>query len=397
MAEAVPQDRGDGGGEDEEEQYRDDRSEDFHASMLLRCAFNKQWQKCPKSYNFCHNGSMLKSVAVIVVPNFSIFEFATACEVFGIDRSERGGNVPAFDFRVCTLEPGDVGLKSGLSMNVPLGLEATADADLVIMAPYGRDNDVPESVMEALRAADARGAWVMSICSGAFALARAGLLNGRRCTTHWHVHSMSSRPVPDVRRWSPKVATYVDDGPVSPPAQAPPREWTPCLHLGGWSFGANVAATVARHMVVPPQRAGGQAQFIRRPVPTCGSAPRHWGRCSPGSCRTSTTAPVGRCARRRQSTCPPGRSLAASDRRPGTTRTPGSIRQRVLRAEELLKCTVASTSTKWPGRPGTGHPVLLRHHFAKVLDTSRSPTAVHSGGSWQRRVRRTSALQVPGS
>ena len=74
--------------------------------MLLRCALKKQWQKCPKSYNFCHNGSMLKSVAVIVVPNFSIFEFATACEVFGIDRSDRGGNVPAFDFRVCTPEPG---------------------------------------------------------------------------------------------------------------------------------------------------------------------------------------------------------------------------------------------------------------------------------------------------
>ncbi|MET3143364.1 UNVERIFIED_ORG: transcriptional regulator GlxA family with amidase domain [Arthrobacter sp. UYEF2] len=129
---------------------------------------------------------MLKSVAVIVVPNFSIFEFATACEVFGIDRSERGSNVLAFDFRVCTPQPGDVRMKSGLSMNVSLGLDATADADLVIMTPFGRNEDVPESVLEALRAADARGAWVMSICSGAFALASAGLLNGRRCTTHWH-------------------------------------------------------------------------------------------------------------------------------------------------------------------------------------------------------------------
>ena len=127
---------------------------------------------------------MLKKVAVIVVPHFSIFEFGTAYEVFGIDRSARGSNVPAFDFRVCTPEPGNVRMKSGLSMHVSLGLEAAADADLVIMAPYGPDEDVPESVLETLRAADARGAWVMSICSAAFALARAGLLNGRRCTTH---------------------------------------------------------------------------------------------------------------------------------------------------------------------------------------------------------------------
>ncbi|MET3205729.1 UNVERIFIED_ORG: transcriptional regulator GlxA family with amidase domain [Arthrobacter sp. UYEF13] len=100
---------------------------------------------------------MLKSVAVIVVRNFSIFEFATACEVFGIDRSERGSNVLAFDFRVCTPQPGDVRMKSGLSMNVSLGLDATADADLVIMTPFGRNEDVPESVLEALGAADARG------------------------------------------------------------------------------------------------------------------------------------------------------------------------------------------------------------------------------------------------
>lgn len=99
---------------------------------------------------------MLKTVAVIVVPNFSIFEFGTACEVFGIDRSTRGTGVPAFDFRVCTPDPGDVKLKSGLSMNISLGLEATEDADLVIMAPYGHDDDLPESVVQALRAADAR-------------------------------------------------------------------------------------------------------------------------------------------------------------------------------------------------------------------------------------------------
>ena len=124
---------------------------------------------------------MLQKVVALAIPGLAPFEFGVLCEVFGIDRSARGSGVPAFDFRVCTAYPGNVPLKSGLSMNVGLGLEATQDADLVIMAPYGRDEELPEQVLEALRAADARGAWVMSICSGAFALARAGLLDGRRC------------------------------------------------------------------------------------------------------------------------------------------------------------------------------------------------------------------------
>ena len=141
----------------------------------------------PKKSKFLPYWSMLKSVAVIAVPNFSIFEFGTAFEVFGIDRSDRGTGVPKFDFRVCTPVPGDIPLKSGLTMNVSMGLEAAADVDLVVMAPYGREEDVPEEVLDGtLRAAHERGAWVMSICSGAFALARAGLLDGRRCTTHWH-------------------------------------------------------------------------------------------------------------------------------------------------------------------------------------------------------------------
>src|SRR3712207_4670642 len=100
---------------------------------------------------------MLKTVAVIVVPDFSIFEFGTACEVFGIDRSGRGSGVPAFDFRVCTPVPGEIRMRNGLSMTVRYGLEATDDADLVILAPFGRDQEMPESALEALRAADARG------------------------------------------------------------------------------------------------------------------------------------------------------------------------------------------------------------------------------------------------
>lgn len=306
---------------------------------------------------------MLKSVAVIVVPNFSIFEFATACEVFGIDRSERGSNVPAFDFRVCTPQPGDVRTKSGLSMNVSLGLDATADADLVIMTPFGRNEDLPESVLEALRAADARGAWVMSICSGAFALARAGLLNGRRCTTHWHYsHELASR-YPEVQ--VDENVLYVQDGNLITSAGTA-AGIDACLHLVRVELGANVAASIARDMVVPPHRDGGQAQFIDRPVPACGSAPmEELLRWMVQNLEQEHTV-VELASRVHMS----ARTFARRFRsETGATPAAWLNSQRVLRAQELLESTDLNID-EVARESGFGHPVLLRHHFAKVLDTS---------------------------
>ena len=352
-----------GGCEGDEEKDNDDESEDFHGFILLCQHGWQKWQKCPKSYNFCHNGSMLKTVAVIVVPNFSIFEFGTVYEIFGIDRGGRGGNVPTFDFRVCTPEPGHVRLKSGLSMEVGLGLDATADADLVIMVPYGRDEDVPEPVLDALRAADARGAWVMSICSAAFALARAGLLNGRRCTTHWHYSQELADRYPDVQ--VDENVLYVQDGNVISSAGTA-AGIDACLHLVRVELGANVAASIARDMVVPPHRDGGQAQYIDRPMPTCGSAPMeellHW--MVQNLDREHTVADLA--ARVHMS----ARTFARRFRsETGATPAAWLNSQRVLRAQELLESTDLNID-EIARESGFGHPVLLRHHFAKVLDTS---------------------------
>jgi transcriptional regulator GlxA family with amidase domain len=352
-----------GGGSYEEEHDDDDGCEDFHASMLLLSQRIKQWQKCPKSYNSCHNGYMLKTVAVIVVPNFSIFEFGTACEVFGIDRSARGSGVPAFDFRVCTPVPGNVQMKSGLSLNVSLGLDATNDADLVIMAPYGRDQEMPESVLEALRAAHARGAWVMSICSGVFALARAGLLDGRRCTTHWHYSNELAAAYPDVH--VDENVLYVQDGTIISSAGTA-AGIDACLHLVRVELGAQVAAAIARDMVVPPHRDGGQAQFIDRPMPTCGSAPMEellrW--MVQNLDREHTVNELA--ARVHMS----ARTFARRFRsETGATPAAWLNSQRVLRAQELLESTDLNID-EVAREAGFGHPVLLRHHFAKVLDTS---------------------------
>ncbi|MBO1266903.1 GlxA family transcriptional regulator [Arthrobacter cavernae] len=306
---------------------------------------------------------MLKTVAVIVVPNFSIFEFGTAYEVFGIDRSERGSSVPAFDFRVCTPEPGDVRMKSGLSMHVDLGLEAAADADLVIMAPYGRDEDVPEPVMDTLRAAHSRGAWVMSICSGAYALACAGLLDGRRCTTHWHYSQDLASRYPAII--VDENVLYVQDGTIITSAGTA-AGIDACLHLVRVELGASVAAAIARDMVVPPHRDGGQAQFIDRPMPRCGSAPMEellrW-----MVENLEQDHSVNELAARLHMSA---RTFARRFRaETGATPAAWLNSQRVLRAQELLETTELNID-EVAREAGFGHSVLLRHHFTKVLDTS---------------------------
>jgi transcriptional regulator GlxA family with amidase domain len=306
---------------------------------------------------------MLKSVAVIVVPNFSVFEFGTAYEVFGIDRSDRGTGVPAFDFQVCTPVPGSVPMKSGLSLNVENGLEATEKADLVIMAPYGHDRDVPEEVLEALRRAHQRGAWVMSICSGAFALARSGLLDGRRCTTHWHYSQKLAALYPKVL--VDENVLYVQDGRLITSAGTA-AGIDACLHLVRVELGANVAAAIARDMVVPPHRDGGQAQFIDRPMPKCGSQPieelLRW-----MVQNLDRDHSVNELAERVHMSA---RTFARRFRaETGATPAAWLNSQRVLRAQELLEGTELNID-EIAREAGFGHSVLLRHHFAKVLDTS---------------------------
>lgn len=363
MAASVPQNGGERGSYRDKDQDYEGDSEDFHSSMVLPGKIRKKWQKCLKRENFCHNGYMLKSVAMITVPHFSIFEFGTAFEVFGIDRSDRGTGVPQFDFRVCTPVPGDVPLKSGLSMNVSLGLEAAADADLVIMTPYGREEDVPEEVLDALRSAHERGAWVMSICSGAFALARAGLLDGRRCTTHWHYSGELAAKFPKVLV-DENVLYVQDDRIITSAGTAAGID--ACLHLVRVEFGAAVAAAIARDMVVPPHRDGGQAQFIDRPMPECGSQPMEellrW-----MVKNLDDEHPVQELAARVHMS---PRTFARRFRaETGATPAAWLNSQRVLRAQELLESTELNID-EVARQSGFGHPVLLRHHFAKVLDTS---------------------------
>ncbi|MPZ00734.1 MAG: helix-turn-helix domain-containing protein [Actinophytocola sp.] len=207
---------------------------------------------------------MLKSVAVVVFDGVGAFELGVLCEVFGQDRSDE--NLPNFDFRVCAAQPGQVATSSGFSVLVQHGLDAVETADLVAVPAMPGKGSAPDDVLKALRTAHDGGARVLSMCTGAFVLGDAGLLDGRRCTTHWlHTTGLAEQfPLAEVDQ----DVLYVDEGAVITSAGTA-AGIDACLHLMRTEFGASVASRFARRMVVPPHREGGQAQYIDQPVPGC--------------------------------------------------------------------------------------------------------------------------------
>lgn len=207
---------------------------------------------------------MLTNVAVLAYEGVAAFELGLLCEAFGMDRTEDG--VPALDFAVCGPKDGPLRTGGGFSIVLDHGLERVAQADLVGVPAYPPGDEPAVEVLEAIRAAHDRGARLFSVCSGAFALGAAGLLDDLDCTTHWrHAGALAAR-FPRARV-IPEVL-YVDAGQVVTSAGTA-AGLDAALHIWRQEYGAAVASTVARRMVVPPQRDGGQAQFITRPVVDC--------------------------------------------------------------------------------------------------------------------------------
>ncbi|MCP2168486.1 GlxA family transcriptional regulator [Goodfellowiella coeruleoviolacea] len=196
-------------------------------------------------------------VVALVRPVQSTFELGCAAEVFGMARA----GVPRYyEFEVCAEKPGQVPTTAGYAMSVSKGLAALDTADTVIIPGWSPvEAPLPTRVRRALLRAHARGARLVSICSGVFALARTGLLDGRSATTHWERAEQLRREFPRVR-----VATdvlYVDHGDVATSAGAG-AGIDLCLHLVRQDHGPAHAALIARHMVMPPHREGGQAQYV---------------------------------------------------------------------------------------------------------------------------------------
>ncbi|MFF5212861.1 GlxA family transcriptional regulator [Streptosporangium sp. NPDC000396] len=314
------------------------------------------------------------SVAVVVtenigVPSWDLYELSIPCTVFGKPQPDLAD--PWYDLRLCGTgeNPQDAPpAEFGLALRTPYGLDDLAGADTVIV-PSVPDSCVedgrplPQALITALRRAYDAGARMVSLCTGAFALAEAGLLDGRRATAHWmHTAQLAER--------YPKVQVddsvlYVDDGDVLTSAGLT-AGLDLCLHLVRRDLGAHVANQLARRMVVPAHRPGGQAQFIDLSVPATddrGLTPvLEWART-----RLDQPLTVEDLARR--AAMSPRTFYRRLQAATGTTPLQWLLNQRLGRAQSLLESTDLPIE-KVGELSGLGTANNLRHHFLKQIGVS---------------------------
>jgi AraC family transcriptional regulator, transcriptional activator FtrA len=301
----------------------------------------------------------MPSIALAVTADVPIFEVAIPCEVFGLARPDWVD--PWYEFRVCA--PGDVSVGSWFRTDTPHGLDSLATADTVIVpARHAVDVDPPADLVDAVRAAHEAGARIASICTGAFVLAAAGLLDGRRVTTHWMHAERLARNYPEIKV-EPDVL-YIDDGDILSSAGTA-AGIDLCLHIVRTDFGAAVANDLARRLVTAPHRPGGQSQYIPAPVPdqASGLGPLlAW--ALDHLDRPLTVDDLAR--RMSMSARNLTRHFAAAT---GTTPLQWLLTQRIHRAQELLESTDASVE-QVADRTGMGTATSLRRHFHRALGVS---------------------------
>jgi AraC family transcriptional activator FtrA len=222
-------------------------------------------KKPPKRFR-APAGPANRDVAVLVYDGLCTFEFGIAVEMFGLPR-------PEFDdwyrFGLCAVDDGPMRAAGGMRVLAEGGLDGIARAGTVIVPGWrGVDAPPPAALLDALRKAHARGARLMSFCSGVFVLAASGLLDGRRATTHWRYVQALAERFPRIQV-EPEVL-YVDEGDLLTSAGSA-AALDLSLHLIRRDFGPEMANSVARRAVVPAHRDGGQAQFIQSPLPEQGA------------------------------------------------------------------------------------------------------------------------------
>lgn len=305
----------------------------------------------------------MRTVALLAFPGIRAFDVSVITEVWGVDRTDLGA--PAFVLRRCAADREPVAIRGGLTLTPDRVLDWLDRADLIVVP--GLDGCEPPSgpILDALRRAHRRGTPIAALCAGAFTLAQAGLLDGRRAVTHWGLTERLAAEHPDVRVEA--GALFIEDGGI----------WTSagtaagidlCLHLVRTAHGSEIAATLARAMVTAPFRSGTQAQFIEHPTPSGArdadalasvreralrelAEPltvdrlAEWAGMSPRSFARHFTATTG---------MTPYRWL---------------LRQRLAAAQKLLERTDLPVP-EVARRVGIGSEATMRQHFARHLDTS---------------------------
>jgi len=302
-------------------------------------------------------------VGIVVYDGFTPFELGVACEVFGDDRWVNPGD-PWYSLYICGDTSHPVTADGGFQILVPHGLEMLKRVDTIIVSPTYRPDEVPESVFDALRAAHARGCRILSLCGGAFVLAASGLLDGRRAATHWTECDELARRYPLLS--VDAEVLYVDEGDILTGAGSA-ASIDLCLHIVRQDFGSEVATQLARQLVVPPQRDGGQAQFIDTPMPVLDSSNLFADTVAWVQEHLDEPVTVEDLALR--SAMSPrtfARRFVAST---GTTPYQWLVRQRVQLAQRLLEVTDLSVETV-AEKSGFCTAGNLRKHFGRIVRTS---------------------------
>jgi transcriptional regulator GlxA family with amidase domain len=322
-------------------------------------------------------------VAVLLFSGGPIFESSIPISVFGVDRQDAG--VPRYRLLVCAGEEGPLATTGGLTMSAPYGLDALARAGTVVVPAWRSAAQLPPpEALAALRKAHHEGARIIGLCTGAFVLAAAGLLDGRPATTHWMYAPTLAKRYPQVQV-DPREL-FIDDNDVLTSAGTA-AGIDLCLHVVRTDHGAEAAAALARRLVVPARRTGGQAQYIDRSLPEeIGNDPLAevvtWA-LDNLSQQFDVEALAARAYMSRRTFDRRFRSLT------GSAPLQWLISQRVLQAQRLLETTEASVD-EVARRCGFRSPVALRGHFRRQLGVSpavyrstfrsRRPLAAGPGG-----------------
>lgn len=302
-------------------------------------------------------------IAVLAFDGISPFHLSVPCLVFGEDRTALG--LPRFDFRICAVKAGPIHTEAGLTVAAPHGLEGLDGADIVIIPSWHHLGEAPAPVlMEALRRAHQRGALIVGLCLGTFAIAAAGLLSGRRAATHWAYSERLQKLHPDIT--VDATVLYVDNGDVVTSAGVA-AGLDCCLHIVRARYGAEAALRLARQIVLSPHRQGGQAQFIEHPVAKSENADRFTQALDAVRATLGATHSLDRVA-----------EAAGLTRRTFTRRFQKSIgtsfgewltSQRIELAQRLLEATEKSMDMV-AFEAGFGSATSLRQHFSARLKTS---------------------------
>ncbi|MBT2233944.1 helix-turn-helix domain-containing protein [Nonomuraea sp. NEAU-A123] len=307
----------------------------------------------------------LPSVAVLAFDGMSPFELGCAVEIFGLPRPELG--VPWYDLKVCAETSQPLRAVGGFTLQAAHGLDVLAAADTVIV-PGVADvrGQVSGELVAALRLAHDRGARMVSICSGAFALAAAGLLDGREATTHWKYAELLQERFPKVSVNASVL--YVDDGDVLTSAGSA-AGLDLLIHLIRGDHGPNVANAVARRLVIAPHREGGQAQFIQAavtPVEDDDAVARAMAWAMDHLAQPISVGDLARVAHMSERSF-----IRHFKRQTGTSPLRWVISQRVAASLPMLEGTAAPVE-EIGAAVGFESPVTFRHHFTRAMRTSPS-------------------------